>query len=168
MALWGNKDLKAANGASDTVTVTASGTCTFSANVNATGVIDVGDWIRVTDGGEGIIETVTNNTVVVVHSETPLTNVSAKAWYTYTAPKHLAFSATEKANTTNIYGVDTTEQSVAQADLGGNGANNAPQHAGWVRRIDKGSGRTPRYRYETLVAMSSISGDAEDTDFVDS
>ena len=52
MALWGNKDLKAANGASDTVTVTASGTCTFSANVNATGVIDVGDWIGLEVDGQ--------------------------------------------------------------------------------------------------------------------
>ena len=167
MALWGNKDLKVANGSSDTVTVTASGLCTFSANVNATGTIDVGDWINVTDGGVGIIETVTNNTVVVVHSQTPLTNVSSKAWYTYTAPKHLGSSASESATT--IFGVDTTEQSVAKADIAGaDDANNVPHHAGWVRRLDKGSGRKPRYRYETLVAMSSISGDAEDTDFVDS
>ena len=167
MALWGNKDLKAANGASDTVTVTASGLCTFSANVNASSVVDVGDWINVTDGGVGIIETVTNNTVVTVHSQTPLTNVSAKAWYTYTAPKHIGSSATESATT--IFGVDTTEQAVAVADIAGaEDANNAPHHAGWVRRVDKGTGRKPRDRYETLVAMSSISGDAEDADFVDS
>ena len=113
-----------------------------------------------------MVKSVTNATVITL--STAITNGATKAWYTYEAPKHLHSSATQKANTTNIYGVDTTEQAVAQADLGGNGANNAPQHAGWVRRVDKGSGRTPRYRYETLCAMSSISGDAEDTDFVDS
>lgn len=166
MALWGNKDLKQANTATDGATVSGTTTCTFAANTAATQTLAAGQWINITDCGVSMVKSVTNATVITL--ETAITNGSTKAWYTFEAPKHLATSATEAANTTNIYGVDKTEQAVAQADLGGNGANNAPQHAGWVRRIDKGSGRTPRYRYETLVAMGSISGDAEDTDFVDS
>ena len=38
-------------------------------------------------------------------------------------------------------------------------------HAGWVQKIDRGATKSPRYRYETLVAASSITGDAEATDF---
>ena len=167
MALWGNKDLRQANtGTTDRATVTGTTTCTFAANTAGTQTIRAGQWINITDCGVSMVKSVTNATVITL--ESAVTNGATKAWYTFDAPKHLATSATEGANTTNIYGVDTTEQTVAQADLGGNGANNAPQHAGWVRRIDKGSGRTPRYRYETLVAMGSISGDAENTDFPNS
>ena len=36
MALWGNKDLKQANTASDGATVTGTTTCTFAANTAAT------------------------------------------------------------------------------------------------------------------------------------
>jgi hypothetical protein len=36
-------------------------------------------------------------------------------------------------------------------------------HAGWVRRIVGTGGRAGRIQYETLVAMGSIEGDAEDT-----
>lgn len=164
MALWGNKDLRQANtGTTDRATVTGTTTCTFAANTAGTRTIKAGQWITITDCGTAMVKSVTNATVITL--ESAVTNGATKAWYTSDAPKHLATSATEG---TDFYGVDKTEQSVATADLGGNGANNAPHHAGWVRRIDKGSGRTPRYRYETLVAMGSISGDAEDTDFVDS
>jgi hypothetical protein len=36
-------------------------------------------------------------------------------------------------------------------------------HAGWVRRIVGTGGRAGRIQYETLVAMGTIAGDAEDT-----
>lgn len=52
------------------------------------------------------------------------------------------------------FGVDTTEQ---QASQGG------PSHAGWVLRTQGSGGRAGRVTYETLVAMGSMSGDAEDT-----
>jgi hypothetical protein len=38
-------------------------------------------------------------------------------------------------------------------------------HAGWVRKTVGTGGRAGRVHYETLVAMSSIGGDAEDDDF---
>lgn len=40
-------------------------------------------------------------------------------------------------------------------------------HAGWVKRTVGTGGRAGRVQYETLVAMSSIQGDAEDTEFPD-
>ena len=43
----------------------------------------------------------------------------------------------------------------------------AVSHAGWVVRTEGSGGRAGRVQYETLVAMSSITGDAEDTEFPD-
>lgn len=57
------------------------------------------------------------------------------------------------------FGFDTTEQ---QAVSGASGIS-GPTHAGWVLRTEGSGGRAGRVFYETLVAMSSISGDDEDT-----
>lgn len=43
------------------------------------------------------------------------------------------------------------------------GLANKVAHAGWVRRTVGTGGRAGRIQYETLVAMGSIAGDAEDT-----
>lgn len=56
--------------------------------------------------------------------------------------------------TVGQFGVDTTEQ---QASQGG------PSHAGWVLRTEGSGGRAGRVTYETLIAMGSMTGDAEDT-----
>lgn len=63
-------------------------------------------------------------------------------------PKYL--SDTEKK--TSVYGVDTTEAALKGI------------HPGWVKVTDRGNGRT---KYETLVATTGISDDAEDTVFPD-
>ena len=53
-----------------------------------------------------------------------------------------------------IFGVDTTEQSVAANPHGG--------HAGWVIRTAGTGGRAGRVHVETLVAMGSMTGDGGD------
>ena len=61
-----------------------------------------------------------------------------------------------------IYGVDTTEQSVANA-ASGEARKYAPAHAGWVgitTYTDQDG--VLRVKTETLVASSSITGDASD------
>ena len=69
-------------------------------------------------------------------------------------PKYL--STADKALT---YGVDTTETAVTAGVT----------HAGWVRRTAGTGGRAGRVFHETLVAASSISGDAaDDTQYPDS
>ncbi len=68
-------------------------------------------------------------------------------------PKYL--STAEKANT---YGVDTTEQAVASP---------RPTHVGWVLRTEGSGGRAGRVQQETLVAMGSMTGDAEDVKYPD-
>lgn len=60
------------------------------------------------------------------------------------------------------YGVDDAE---AQAARAGSGTKAA--HAGWVLRTEGSGGRAGRVHNEVLVAMSSMTGDAEDVIFAD-
>lgn len=57
------------------------------------------------------------------------------------------------------FGVDTNEQQASNTAK--------PTHAGWVLRTEGTGGRAGRIFYETLVAMGSMSGDGEDTQFPD-
>lgn len=59
-----------------------------------------------------------------------------------------------------VFGVDTDEQTVAR-DTG----SPRPAHAGWVVVKEGTGGRAGRIQKETIVAMSTITGDAEDVVF---
>ena len=83
----------------------------------------------------------------------------------------VAYTVTEKPistlgdvnyQVTEIYGVDTTEQGVANA-ASGEARKYAPPHAGWVgiQTYNDMHGNF-RVKSETLVASSSITGDAAD------
>ena len=83
----------------------------------------------------------------------------------------VAYTVTEKPistlgdinyGVTEIYGVDTTEQTVANA-ASGEARKYAPPHAGWVgiQTYNDMHGNF-RVKTETLVASSSITGDADD------
>ena len=61
------------------------------------------------------------------------------------------------------YGVDAAEVRAARAEATGD----RPAHAGWVLRTVGQGGRVGRVQNEVLVAMSTISTDAEDTVFED-
>ena len=61
--------------------------------------------------------------------------------------------------TIGVYGVDTNEQQAT--------SNNAGGHAGWVLRTEGSGGRAGRIHTETLVAMGSMSSDAEDVVYPD-
>jgi hypothetical protein len=63
--------------------------------------------------------------------------------------------------TVGQYGVDTAEMDAIREESG------SPAHAGWVVRTEGSGGRAGRIQYETLVAMGSMSGDAEDAAFPD-
>lgn len=70
-------------------------------------------------------------------------------------------NTTADAFVTNLtvgqFGVTPDEAAAARA-----GANTKMAHAGWNLRIEGTGGRAGRVQYETLVAMSSISNDADD------
>jgi glucose dehydrogenase len=123
--------------------------------------VAVGNYITVADCGTAVISAVTNTTVATLSSG--ITDGAGKVYHTSSAPKWA--DTTSEISSSTLYGVDATEQSVIRAAA--NSTVSSPTHAGWVQRTDRGSARTPRYRYETLVAMGSMSGDAEDTVFAD-
>lgn len=62
---------------------------------------------------------------------------------------------------TGVFGVSTDE--MAYANTGSTEADGVA-HAGWVLRTAGSGGRAGRVQYETLVAMSSISNDADKDD----
>jgi len=64
--------------------------------------------------------------------------------------------------TVGQYGEDTAEARAKRVS----GAARAA-HAGWVVKTTGSGGRSGRVSYETLIAMGSITGDAEDTTFPD-
>lgn len=147
MALWGNRDSYAITGTANTVqdsaTVTGTGT-TFLTEVDALDSLYI-------DG--------THVKVAAVASANTLT-LAAGAAATLTgqtligqdSPKYVP-----AAQITEIFGVDTTEAKLA--------ANRAKglDTPGWVRHVTytdmHGNTRT---KTESLVAMSSITGDAPD------
>jgi hypothetical protein len=62
----------------------------------------------------------------------------------------------ESGETIGMFLADDAETTAARA------AGPRPAHAGWVLRTEGSGGRAGRVTYETLVAMTSLSGDAED------
>ena len=177
MSLWGNKDLV---GQAGTVwinlsneTITGTGT-TF----NTTGfVVSEGDVIVVGAGatyGHAVISSVTSNTVASVATTQyliphPTTGIiTAASYYITQRPissiEDVVYQAPEaKSNrTSSVFGVDVTEQQVADAATG-NARKYAPPHAGWVgvTTYTDMHGNL-RVKTETLVAGSMITGDAAD------
>ena len=77
-------------------------------------------------------------------------------------PKNLSTGEFQGTAGKAIYGVDTTEQSVANA-ASGDARKYAPAHAGWVgiTTYNDMHGNF-RVKTETLVAGSTISGDSGD------
>ena len=169
MSLWGNKDTVYSDGtiAISGVTVTGTGT-TF----DTAGLISAGDVLTVGTGstqGEAVIASVTNGTTLVLEAR-PSTldtgRLSGAAYVISQRPISTIFDTNYDA--AEIYGVDTTEQSVANA-ASGEARQYAPAHAGWVgiTTYTDNHGNL-RVKTETLVAGSTITGDAEDTKFPDS
>ena len=177
MSLWGNKDLVGKSGTVqinlNTKTITGTGT-TFNTNGF---VVSEGDVIVVGSGatyGHAVIASVTSNTVASVATTQyliphPTTGIiTAASYYVTQRPissiEDVVYQAPEaKSNrTSGVFGVDTTEQTVANAATG-DARKYAPAHAGWVgvtTYIDTHGNL--RVKTETLVAGSSISGDADD------
>jgi len=167
MSSWGNKDTVASPG---TITVTGvnvangPGAATFFANNYA-----VGQTVDLLGGGSAVIVSITNNTVMVLASNTELTAASITREHTVSEkPVYIIEGdATTLANT--VYGVSIAEQRVSnnlvtttsntQAVIANTGA-----HAGWTKLGDvyTDANGNLRRKNEVLVAMSTITGDAED------
>ena len=111
--------------------VTGAATTFSDAGVEAGNVISIGVGATM---GEAVISSVTSNTVAAVATTQyitsgGLTNIPTGTTYTISEKPVYTLEDSNYA-ATEIYGVDTTEQSVAN-DASGDARKYAPQHAGW-------------------------------------
>lgn len=161
MSLWGKFDLKPqTNTATATVTVTVANSTVIGVNTKFADDFAVGDFLHVGEN-EYVITLISNNDTMTVRSADG-TGVlkgaqSNGAYIVSEKPLYITYSQNLDAN--NVYGVSTAEIAYANtADTEADGI----AHAGWVLRTEGTGGRAGRVFYETLVAGSSITGDATD------
>jgi len=162
MSLWSTKDTVYSTGK---VNCTTAGVLTKqSGSINFNTSCKVGMVVTLaTDGagvGEGVIKSIDSNTQMT------LSNLNLPGAFTnvdYEVREKPVFTIGDSNwDPSNIYGVDTTEQSVANA-ASGEARKYAPPHAGWVgiTTYNDQHGNL-RVKHEVLVAGSSISADSGD------
>lgn len=170
MSAWGNRDDIASPG---TVTLTSNssghiviGTGTFFANNYA-----AGDVVRFSNFGSGVIKSITNATHMLLVSNTEINTATITGANNYTVSELpiivIEGDGTTLANT--VFGVSVTEQVVDVATQQTAAENNrqianTAAHAGWVKigALYTDANGNVRRKNETLVAMSTITGDADD------
>ena len=162
MTLWGTKDTVYSTG-NVNVNVTTGVVSKQSGNIawTAGNGVKVGQVITVDGTAEGVIESIDSATQLTIGTEyLPSSNISNKTYEIREKPKSTLFDSNYGPG--EIFGVDTTEQGVANA-ASGEARKYAPPHAGWVgiTTYTDQHGNT-RIKTETLVAGSSISGDSTD------
>ena len=162
MALWGTKDTVYSTGnvnvnVTTGVVTKQSGSIAWTAG-NGVKVCQV---ITVDGTSEGVIESIDSATQLTIGTEyLPSSNISNKGYEIREKPISTLFDSNYGAG--EIYGVDTTEQSVANA-ASGEARKYAPPHAGWVgiSTYNDQHGNL-RVKHEVLVAGSTISADSGD------
>jgi|TARA_B100001109_G_C18463432_1_gene290010 hypothetical protein len=161
MALWGTKDTVYSTGnvnltASTGVVAKQSGSIAWTSGNG----VKVGQVITIDGTTEGVIESIDSATQLTIGTEYLSGNLSNKTYEIREKPK----STLHDSNwaTSEIYGVDTTEITVANA-ASGNARKYAPPHAGWVgiTTYNDNAGNL-RVKSEVLVAGSTISADSGD------
>ena len=168
MALWGTKDTVYSTG-NVNVNVTTGVVTKQSGSIAWTSGngVKVGQVLTI-EGSEGVIESIDSATQLTIGTEyLPAADISNKTYEIREKPISTLFDSNYTA--AEIFGVDTTEQGVANA-ASGDQRKYAPPHAGWVG-ISSYTDTHGNFRVksETLVAGSSISGDAgDDVQFKDS
>ena len=134
--------------ANDTITLTAHSFATGDAFTYA----DKGGTVlaNLTDGGTFFAIRVDANTIKVASS---LANAAAGTAIDLTAGS---------SENHGITGVTATATAVMGLGVDGDDNRRDMAHIGWVKKTVGTGGRAGRVHYETLVAASSITGDAED------
>ena len=163
MSAWGNKDDIASPGTVAVSGTTITGTGTFFANNYTSGMV-----VEVATLGTGVINTIASETSMTILSAVEISNGSGKQ-YTVSEKPHSVVDTDPTTTGTQVFGVSTAEQVVdvtTQQDTTKNNRKiaNTAAHAGWVKLGDiyTDSNGNVRRKNETLVAMSSIAGDAAD------
>ena len=161
MALWGTKDL-VYNTGNVNVNVTTGVVSKQSGSIawTAGNGVKVGQVITVDGTAEGVIksvDTATGNSaqLTITTEHLPSSNISNKGYVISEKPKSTLFDSKYSAG--DIFGVDETEVGVARTTA------YSVTHGGWVGITSYTDQHgNLRIKTETLVAMSSISGDAAD------
>ena len=161
------------------VTIHGATNATFNANVVSSAndtitlssaqvaALEVNDAVTYTNGGGSEDIGLTTATVYYIHSKPSATTDTLKTSVNSNDAINLTVGGSETGH--GLQGATATAVaslgSGAQAyQVGGTVAG-----PGWVKRTAGTGGRAGRVQYETLVAMSSITGDtADDTEFPDS
>ena len=161
------------------VTIHGATNATFNANVVSSAndtitlssaqvaALEVNDAVTYTNGGGSEDIGLTTATVYYIHSKPSATTVTLKTSVNSNDAINLTVGGSETGH--GLQGATATAVaslgSGAQAyQVGGTVAG-----PGWVKRTAGRGGLAGRVQYETLVAMSSITGDtADDTEFPDS
>jgi len=167
MSSWGNKDDIASPGTVALSGLTVTGTGTFFANNYASG-----DVIRITGaGGDAVIGAIANATSLTLVSNTELTTATIAANTQYAVSEKPAYVIDTDTNIdgSDVYGVSVAEQVADQAlvyndTVNNRGIANTAAHAGWIKLGDiyTDANGNVRRKSEVLVAMSTITGDADD------
>lgn len=138
--------------AATSIAIATNGTVT-GVDTTFTSQLAVGDFIFV-DSKHFVVTAVasdTSATVDVADGAASVAEVSATGTFVVSEkPLYVKYASGESV--AEIYGADTGE--AGETDIA---------HAGWLKRTVGTGGRAGRVHFETLVAASSITGDAEDT-----
>ena len=157
MTLWGNKDSVYSTG-NVNVNVTTGVVTKQSGSIAWTSGngVKVGQIMTIDGTSEGVITGITSATQLTIGTQfLPSSNISNKGYVISEKPKSTLFDSKYSAG--DIFGVDETEVGVARTTA------YSVTHGGWVGITSYTDQHgNLRIKTETLVAMSSISGDAAD------
>ncbi len=164
MSLWGKSDSLYSTGTVSVNLTTKVATFGGGATLPAAATIE-GAVVTITGKGSAVIKERTGNTTAVLHNTTGLdgTAISGVAYNISEQPVYL----NEDSNWggLEVYGVDTAEQAFTASGSAATAEQKKynPAHAGWVGiSTYTDMHNNLRVKTETLVAGSSITGDAGD------
>ena len=163
MTLWGNKDTVYSTG-NVNVNVTTGVVTRQSGAINWS-TVSAGQVITVDGTAEGVIksiDTATGNSaqLTITTEHLPSSNITNKGYVISEKPKSTLLDSNYSAE--DIFGVDEGEVGVARTTA------YSVTHGGWVGITSYTDQHgNLRVKTETLVAMSSISGDAENVKYTD-
>lgn len=148
MALWGNKDQKSVTG---TIAVTATSVDVVGTNTLFLTELKVGNAIDIS-GSQYQVNSIQSNTALKLKDAYAGTTASGLTVVAYEKPAYL-----QRAELPDTYGIDAGEVTTEEAKSAGINT------AGWGKytTYTDGNGNV-RHKFESLVAMGSITGDADD------
>jgi len=133
-------------------------------------VISTGEAVTYAQGGSGAQADLTDGTVYFLIKSGTANKISLATTYANAvAGTKIDLTAVASGGTAHSF-TGGTATATASLGLGQDGDSNISEiaHVGWVKKTVGTGGRAGRVHYETLVAASSISGDAEDVATPDS